>query len=96
MIQELSQRQLSTLYHSFIQLMSDFTTVFKLTNSFSISSSHVMVSIAEFLIGHGSHGTVLLRYLRDLTLGKNEFLRKHKVCLMPMSVIILTSDGPLG
>ena len=40
-----------------------------------------MVSIAEFLIGHGSHGTVLLRYLRDLTLGKNEFLRKHKVCL---------------
>ncbi|XP_020613799.1 neurofibromin-like [Orbicella faveolata] len=41
-------------------------------------SSHVMVSIAEFLIGHGSHGTVLLRYLRDLTLSKNEFLRKHK------------------
>ena len=40
-----------------------------------------MVSIAEFLIGHGSHGTVLLRYLRDLTLSKNEFLRKHKVCL---------------
>lgn len=45
------------------------------------SSSHVMVSIAEFLIGHGSHGTVLLRYLRDLALSKNEFLRKHKVGL---------------
>ena len=52
-----------------------------LPKSVSFLSSHVMVSIAEFLIGHGSHGTVLLRYLRDLTLSKNEFLRKHKVCL---------------
>lgn len=43
-----------------------------------------MVSIAEFLIGHSSHGAVLLRYLRDLNFGKNEFLRKHKVhaCLL--------------
>ena len=49
-----------------------------------MSSSNVMVSIAEFLIGHSSHGAVLLRYLRDLNFGKNEFLRKHKVhvCLL--------------
>ena len=45
-------------------------------------SSHVLVSIAEFLIGHGSHGTVLLRYLKDLTLCKNNFLHKHKVSLI--------------
>ena len=47
--------------------------------SVSSCSSQVMVSIAEFLIGHGSHGTVLLRYLRDLTMCKIEFLRKHQV-----------------
>lgn len=46
--------------------------------SFWEISSHVMVSIAEFLIGHASHGTVLLHYLRELALCKNEFLRKHK------------------
>lgn len=63
--------------------------------SFWEISSQVMVSIAEFLIGHGSHGTVLLRYLRDLTMCKIEFLRKHQEqasigCHLPICTVSQT------
>ncbi|XP_015765754.1 PREDICTED: neurofibromin-like [Acropora digitifera] len=71
---EASQALLCFFQSDFIEMWNPVTPI----ASFWAISSQVMVSFAEFLIGHGSHGTALLHYLRALTLRKNEFLRKHK------------------
>ncbi|XP_048582480.1 neurofibromin-like isoform X2 [Nematostella vectensis] len=41
-------------------------------------SSHVLVSVAEVLNNHGSHSTRMLKYLKELIICKNEFLRRHR------------------